>query len=176
MRVTAIIFSVILFLIMAMLTALCYWSEAKSLLIFISFIEMVHSAAANVLWPTLFLLLFGGLLVYSFKKPSKLKLVALGLVMALWFVSGRTTAMLVTEDEIAAGWFYIPTTRFTLCNPAEDCEITHYNKTKVEVLPFWRIRITNSTVNETLFIGPFAWNETKKLFIDDMQIGLYYKK
>jgi hypothetical protein len=119
--------------------------------------------------------LFGGLSVYYFKKPSKLKLAALSLLMLLWLLSGRTTAMLVTEDEIATGWFYIPTTRFTLCNPNEDCEVTHYNKTKVQALSFWRIRITNSTVDETLFIGPFAWAETKKLFIDDMQVGLYYK-
>jgi hypothetical protein len=153
MRPLAIILSAILFLIMALLTAVPW-----------------------VVLPTLFLLLFGGLSVYYFKKPSKLKLAALSLLMLLWLLSGRTTAMLVTEDEIATGWFYIPTTRFTLCNPNEDCEVTHYNKTKVQTLPFWRIRITNNTIDETLFIGPFSWTETKKLFIDDMQIGLYYKE
>jgi hypothetical protein len=175
MRPLAIILSAILFLIMALLTAFCYHPLAKIMLISISAEYMVHTAVPWVVLPTLFLLLFGGLSVYYFKKPSKLKLAALSLLMLLWLLSGRTTAMLVTEDEIATGWFYIPTTRFTLCNPNEDCEVTHYNKTKVQALSFWRIRITNSTVDETLFIGPFAWAETKKLFIDDMQVGLYYK-
>ncbi|UPT69137.1 MAG: hypothetical protein M0D57_11200 [Sphingobacteriales bacterium JAD_PAG50586_3] len=176
MRTVKIILSAILLLVMALLTAWCYHPLAKLMLISISAEYMVHTAVPLVVFPTLFVLLFGALLVYYFKQPTKLKLAALFVVFSVWLLSGRTTAMLVTEDEIAAGWFYIPTTRFTLCNPNENCEITHYNKTKVEVLPFWRIRISNSTVDETLFIGPFAWAETKKLFIEDMQIGLYYKE
>lgn len=176
MRIVAIIGYCVVFLSMALLTALCYHPLAKLLLISTSADYMVHCAVAQLVWPTVFLILTGILMVTYNKKPSKVKLVALVAVILLWGLSGRTAAMRVTEDEIATGWFYIPTTRFTLCNPNEDCEITHYNKTKVEVLPFWRIRITNSTIDETLFIGPFAWTPTKKLFIDDMQIGIYYKE
>lgn len=87
------------------------------------------------------------------------------ILLTLWFLSGRTIGIMYYPDGIVkTGWHYIRTNEFGLCEDGVNCELQVNKLTKIEKLPFWRIRITNSNTNEVLFTGPFIWNQTVHIF------------
>lgn len=173
--VITIIFLGILFLCMIALTSFGYFSSTS--LVTGSISSMESLAATNVTLPTLLLILFGLLLYYYFKVPKKTKLLFLGVIMLLWILSGRVISIIIWPDgRITTGWFYIPTERFYLCNDKSNCETLVAYHTKIETLPFWRVRIKNENTDEIIFVGPFLWNKAKKVFTEEIGAGTYVNK
>ena len=104
-------------------------------------------------------------------------LFSLGVVMILWFLSGRTVGIIPWPDgRVNTGWFYIPTERFYLCNGKTDCDAVIDYHTKTETLPFWRVRIKNESIDKTIFVGPFLWSSATKFFKDKIEIKTTSKK
>lgn len=132
----------------------------------------MHLASIHVAWSTALLILFGALLFYFLKKRGKVLAIFLGLLFILWFLSGRTIGALVDPDgKIVVGWFYIETGEFYVCNRKTDCESVFYYQTKIERLPFWRIKIKNVNIDKVIFVGPFIWNKTLNIFSDKSNVG-----
>lgn len=166
--------SIIIFLAMAALTAIGYTSANTFFFAGGSIASLMDLAAMPVIIPTSLLIVFGLLLYFYWRKNSKVKLVNLGIVMLLWFLSGRTVGMIVYPDgEVVTGWFYIQTGRFYICDQKTDCETTIGYHTKTESLPFWGIRIKNRNTDKLVFTGPFLWNRTAKLFNAKLGAGKY---
>ncbi|MDH7463880.1 hypothetical protein QEG73_21440 [Chitinophagaceae bacterium 26-R-25] len=105
------------------------------------------------------------IMVLVLRGFSTTKVLALLLVLVLWFLSGRVTAFKAFPDgRVITGWYYIETNSFRLCNENEDCESVLFKETKVKKLPLWCISIKNMTTKKLIFIGPFSWNSCIKSF------------
>jgi hypothetical protein len=105
---------------------------------------------------------FLALLTYK-KKRRALFTSLLTLIFLLWLFSGRMIAFF-PDGRLISGWFYIPTNRIDICKTDIDCEKLFYYYTKIEARSFWRLRITNTETNTTVFIEPFIWKNAIKLF------------
>jgi len=80
-------------------------------------------------------------------------------LIIIWLFSGRRISIRTEKCRVSTGWFFIKTNSFSLCKLADcDCENVYY-KTTYEKLSFWRIRIKNTKVNKTIFIGPIVWSK-----------------
>lgn len=155
---------ILFFIGMTVLTLFGYLPASKFYFAGVSVDYMMDIIDANII--STLLLLLVGLLGYNYlRKPQKVKLFLLYIGMLGWFLSGRIVATIIYPDgRVSCGWFYIETERFYLCNATTDCETTISYKTKVEPLPFGRIRITNEFIDKTIFVNPFAWKATLKMF------------
>jgi hypothetical protein len=169
-----IIISIIVLIVMVVFTAIGYSSGRMLGFAGVSSADYtMHLASTNVAWSTALLILFGGTLFYFLKKRGKVLFVFLGFLFILWFLSGRTIGALVDPDgKIVVGWFYIETGEFYVCNRKTDCESVFYHRTKIESLPFWRIKINNVNIDKAIFVGPFIWTKTLNIFSDKSNIGV----
>ncbi len=174
MKTIKIIVSVILLLIMFGLTALGFFLKVS--LVGGSINSMEDIVAINGAWLAIIVVIFGFLLFYSLYKPSNVKLIFLGVIIVIWFLSGRMISIIFWPDgRVTTGWFGIPTDTFYLCTGKTDCETTIAYHTKTENLFFWRIRLKNENVDKVIFVGPFIWNKTLKLVHDQIGAGTYTK-
>jgi hypothetical protein len=171
LRIVIVSFVVI---IMTALTLIGY-SDAHPGLTGGSLDSIMSMAALPPIYATVFLLVFVILIILYLKKPTNIKLVLLSLIMILWFLSGRMIGIIPLDGRLSTGWFYIETGRHTLCDYKTDCETTIYYQTQTESLFFWRIRVSNKNIDETIFVGPFLWNRAQKLFKETVESGKYYK-
>ena len=174
MKVIKIIVSVILLMVMLALTALGFFLKIS--LVAGSVDSMEDLIALSGAWPAMFLVLFAFLLFYYLYKPDRVKLVFLGITVALWFLSGRMISIIFWPDgRVTTGWFSASTETFHLCDNKSDCEATIAYHTKTENLFFWRIRVRNENIDKVIFVGPFIWNKTLKLVHDQIGAGTYTK-
>jgi hypothetical protein len=175
MKITKIIIVVIVLLLMIAATSLDYFF--KHSLVGGSIDSMENIVTVPVIFPTVLIMIFFWLLYWYFKSPNNIKLVSLLICIFLWVSSGRMISIITWPDgRVNTGWFNIPTNQFYLCNPQADCETTVSYKTKTENLFFWRIRVKNENIDKVVFVGPFLWNKTLRLFSDKFNSGKYTKK
>jgi len=124
-------------------------------------------AAAPIFLPIILLVLFCLLSYWNLKKPANIKICFLGLCILFWFASGRVVSILVWPDaRINTGWFNAATEEIKLCNVKNDCETVMTQKTQTENLFFWRIRIKNENIDRIIFVGPFLWSKTVRMFTE----------
>lgn len=174
MKTIKIIISVILLMIMFGLTAMGFFLKIS--LVGGSMDSMEEMAIINGAWLAIILVIFGFLLFYYLYKPGKVKLIFLGAIVVIWFLSGRMISIVFWPDgRMTTGWFGISTDTFYLCTGKTDCETTIAYHTKTENLFFWRIRLKNENVDKVIFVGPFIWNKTLKLVHDQIGAGTYTK-
>jgi len=162
---------------MGLITFPCYYSPERNFLFagVSSADYMLELASMPMAVPTIFLFCFGLLTLYYFKRAKKIKLVFLTVILLLWFLSGRTIGTILwPEGTIITGWFYIRFDKFIICNNDGDCETTISYHTKTEELSFWRVRVKNKNTDRVIFVGPFIWSRTLKLFNEQLGLGKYY--
>lgn len=113
----------------------------------------------------LFLACYIGVLVFSLKNLRVGNIFILVTCFGLWLLSGRVVALKPFPDgRVITGWYYVETNKFYLCSVKDDCETIIYKDSKVTMLSFWRIRVTNKNMNKEIFFGPFTWNSCFLVF------------
>jgi hypothetical protein len=133
-------------------------------------------ASLPVIYPTIFLVIFGLLLFIYLKKPTVIKSVFLSLNLFLWILSGRMIGIGWPDGRLSSGWFNVGTESVFLCDEKNDCETTIYYQTKVEKLLFWRVRIKNQNFNEVIFVGPLLWGRTLLMINKTAGVGMYLNR
>ena len=170
MKIIKIIASVILLVVMAALTAFGYF--LKSSLVGGRIDSMEEILAVRGAWPAILFIICGFLLFYYLSRPTKVKLIFLGITLVFWFLSGRMISMVFWPDgRLTVGWFNMPTQTVHLCHNKTDCDTTIDYQTKAENLFFWRIRIKNKDVDEVIFVGPFLWGKAAKMIHETIGAG-----
>lgn len=168
-KVFRVIIIVPILLIMLLATLLDY--SVKHSLVAGSIDSMESIASMPVVFPATLLGAFIILLCWYFKSPNTIKLICLGACFCLWALSGRMVSVIpFQEGRLNAGWFNISTNEFYLCkSPQHNCDGIFLHETQMENLSFWRIRIKNENIEKIIFVGPFIWNQTQKLFTDKVR-------
>jgi hypothetical protein len=170
MKTIRIILAVIVFLVMILLTAICYIIPEPSLTGGSILQAIVY---AQPIYPTVFLIAFGCFMAFYLYNPTSLKLIPASLCILLWFLSGREVCITLINTKVMTGWFYTAVNDYNPCASTQyDCETIINQNTTTEKLSFWRIRIKNNDFDEIIFVGPFIWDKTVKMFSE--QIGTSY--
>ena len=126
--------------------------------------DSVMDLSVSNIWIKVLLIVILGMLLLKYLQKKNYKFLSLiFIILPIWILSGRTVGIF-PDGRLNIGWFYIKTDRINLCHPNDDCEKIFYNNTKIEELPFWRIKIENKNINQIIFVGPFIWNQTRKMF------------
>ncbi|MGZ3777712.1 MAG: hypothetical protein ACXVIY_10050 [Mucilaginibacter sp.] len=175
MKVVRIIFLIIVFALMLTIT-LAYFSPANKFVFGRNSADyMLKLAAVSVVWPIALLVLYLLFAWFYHRKPNRTRLALVTTVVLLWFLCGRMVGTLLwPEGKVITGWYYIPTYDFKLCGGDTDCETVVYYQTHIEKLAFWRLRIKNRNVDQTVFAGPFIWNQIPEVF-SEIGTGKYTK-
>ena len=136
---------------------------------------MLALAAVNIAYPIALLILYAIVAWFYHRQPSRIRLVSVCAIVALWVICGRMVgALFWPEGKIITGWYYFPTDDFKLCDGTIDCETVVDYQTHMEKLAFWRVKIKNKNVDQTIFVGPFIWDQIPKVF-SDIGNGKYTK-
>ena len=142
----------------------------KPHLVYGSIDSMEVVASASIICPLIFMGLFCITSYFYFKKPNVLKLIMLLIWISLWILSGRMISIVVWPDvKVNIGLFDEPTESINLCAPNADCETIVAQKTTVTALALWRLRIKNPYVDQVIFVGPFIWGRTLKMFNEKLR-------
>jgi len=142
----------------------------KPHLVYGSIDSMEVITSASIVCPLIFMGLFCITSYFYFKRPDVLKLIVLLIWISLWLLSGRMIGIVVWPDiKVNIGWFDEPTESINLCARNADCETIVAQKTKATALPFWRLRIENPYVDQVIFVGPFIWGRTLKMFNEKLK-------
>ena len=72
------------------------------------------------------------------------------------------------DGRIITGWYYIETNKLYLCKEGYDCETILSRESVVNKLSLWRINIKNKDVDKVIFIGPFTWYSSSKIFENEI--------
>jgi hypothetical protein len=175
MKVVRIILLVVLLLLMIVIV-LPYFSPANKFVFGGTSADyMLNLAALNVTWPIALLVLYAISAWFYHKKPNRMRLASVSTVVILWVLCGRMVGTLLwPEGKVITGWYYIPTNDFKLCDGSTDCETVIYYQAHIEKLSFWRLKIKSKNIDQTIFVGPFIWNEVPKVF-GEIGSGKYTK-
>lgn len=97
--------------------------------------------------------------------------VLLLILFLLWLTSGRTIAFNAQNGKMYTGWFFFCFDSVSVCPEKLECERILSLKTKYEHRFLWTIKIVNSYLEETIFIGPFILEE----YIEDLkELGITF--
>lgn len=163
MRKSSKIVAIVMVVLMSLATAISFFKDSKLLFTHESADYLSSISDVNHLTSVLFLFFF--LITLIFIKYGLKKNLLLLSFFILWLMSGRVVAFKSFPDgRIITGWYYIEGNSFKLCNQNIDCERMLFKETKVKRLPLWRISIDNNLSNKKIFIGPFTWNSSAKVF------------
>jgi len=174
-KIIKIISLVILCILMVMLTGVGYLPDTPNL-DGGSIDSLMSFASLPVLYPTIFLVIFGLLLFIYLKKPTVIKSVFLSLGLFLWILSGRMIGIGWPDGRVSSGWFNTRTDMFYLCDDKTDCETMIYYQTQTQNLSFWRIRIKNQNIDKVIFVGPLLWDRTITMIKKTVGVDMYSNK
>ncbi len=106
-------------------------------------------------------LAFCVILLVNFKN-KKTKILLLAIVFILWLLVGRVVGYNVWNNSIVGGWQNIIKTREICIGSHDQSKIGFEIKnTHITKLSFWRLKIENTKVRTSLYVGPFIWKETE---------------
>ena len=102
-------------------------------------------------------------------KNKKWKVLLMSGIFLLWLFVGRVVGYNVWNNSIVGGWQNLIKTR-EICIGRTDQTIEmqyEIEATQITKLPFWRLKIENSKINTTLYVGPFVWQEALRIFEEE---------
>lgn len=148
-------------------SSLFYTKESATYLTKVSDIKTIFSVIC--------LIVFLILIFYNF--DGRLKKLSLILVFIVWFLSGRKVGVKKFETGMVNyGWYCFQTGSFFLCEKEITlCEKEIAYKTTIEKKHLWRVNVKNEDINETIFIGPIAWNKAIEVLESSIGNGTYTK-
>lgn len=148
-------------------TVLVFFKDIKILFTRESAAYLSDISDVNHVLSVSFFIVYLYLAILVLRRLSLRRLFILLLVLLFWLMSGRVVAFKSFPDgRVITGWYYVEANSFKLCKEDIDCESMLFKETKVTRLPFWCISIDNSLTNKIIFIGPFTWNSSAKVFED----------
>nr|WP_294922372.1 hypothetical protein [uncultured Flavobacterium sp.] len=154
---------VVVFLIMLVFTSFGFVEDVKVLFTYESADYLSDITNINVFLSLVFMIIYLTLLIYFWKRLKPVVLIFF-FIFSLWFISGRTLAFKYhPTGRIIVGWYYIQTEMFNLCKENQDYEKILSKETEIKELFFWRLNFKNKDVDETIFIGPFVWDEVSEI-------------
>lgn len=101
------------------------------------------------------------ILLVNFKN-KKSQILWLAIVFILWLLVGRVVGYNVWNNSIVGGWQNIIKTREICIGSHDQSKIGfEIENTHITKLSFWRLKIENTKIRTTLYVGPFIWKETE---------------
>jgi hypothetical protein len=156
MRVIKIL--VVIFLIL--ITYLGYGETAKLFYTNESATYLTELSSINIIISIVSILIFVFIIFYKFSNRA-FKISLSFFVLLLWLLSGIKVGVKKFEDgRVNYGVYCFETNRFFLCEKEDlECESIIANRTSVEGMSFWRVKIKNEDIEEIIFVGPITWSK-----------------
>ena len=147
---------VVFFLIL--ITYLGFGETAKLFYTNESATYLTELSSINIIISIVSVLIFVFVIFYKFKNKT-FKASLLFIVLLLWLLAGVKVGVKKFEDgRVNYGVYCFEVNRFFLCDKKDlECESIIANRTSVEELSFWRVKIKNEDIEEIIFIGPLTW-------------------
>ncbi|GHV14869.1 hypothetical protein FACS1894169_04670 [Bacteroidia bacterium] len=103
-------------------------------------------------------------LTYYFRQKIRYVDAIFIIVILSWTLSGYSIVHnSYPEDKIISGWYFVRANEILVCGDNDtDCENIVNNKTVCSKLSFWRIKIKNERIDQTFFVGPLIWAQSKQ--------------
>lgn len=152
------ILTFLLLVILAVVSYLGYGETGKLFYTRESATYLTELSEISIELVVVLLLAIGFILLYKFNSKV-LRISLLSIALVFWLLAGRKVGVKKFEDgRVNYGWYSFETGKFFLCDKEDiECETVIANKTSIEKLSFWRVKIKNEDINETIFIGPITW-------------------
>jgi len=153
-----IIFAIVALFVGAFLILICY----KDPVFMYGSTSCVYTTTIGIL-PIILFFVFCIVRYLKFNN-KKIKLYVMIGIFLFWILSGRVVGFNVCDPEIVCGYHnFIATYWFHLneehLNTTDDLKKIHVTKR-----PFWRLNIKGNKINYTIYVGPFIWQESLKVF------------
>lgn len=170
------ILTLLLLIILVVVSYLGYGETGKLFYTSESATYLTELSEISIILVVVLLLAISFILFYKFNSKV-LRMTLFFIVFIFWLLAGRKVGVKKFEDgRVNYGWYFFETGKFFLCDKENiECETVIANKTSIEELSFWRVKIKNEKINETIFIGPITWSKAIEILKTNIGNGTSIK-